>query len=93
MSSKHLDPLPLSLSSSHQPEKVGELTRKQTTYDIWSYNASRSDNDSGRASGDLSVGEEMNSITCLLPRKSNQNTLYAGKVLTNSKLHLLRNIF
>ncbi|KAK2460684.1 hypothetical protein APHAL10511_007154 [Amanita phalloides] len=71
LSVKHLDSVSLSLSSS-RPGRVGELTRKQTTYDIWSCDASHPD----KVDGDM-YGEEMNSITCLLPRKS-KNAFYAA---------------
>ncbi|KAM6500972.1 hypothetical protein JOM56_003986, partial [Amanita muscaria] len=75
LSAKHLESVALSPSSSIHPSKLGELTRKETTYDIWSQ--------SPNANGDEALqqpicGEEMKSITCLLPRRSKGGGLYAA---------------
>ncbi|KAF8626288.1 hypothetical protein AX15_004959 [Amanita polypyramis BW_CC] len=77
---KHLDLVSLSLSSSRGPSKIGELSRKHATYNIWSCDVSQPGEKLSKIDGDESLvcGEEMNSVTCLLPRKSKKNALYAA---------------
>ena len=58
--------------SSSKSGRIGELTRKHATYDIWSI-----------GDDDTPVGgEEIKSISCLLPRKSKKGRLYPGKSFT-----------
>ena len=61
--------MPIS-STKSQSTRVGVLKRKHTTFDIWSV---------GLNDGEQPVGgEEMKSLSCLLPRKKKKGDLYPG---------------
>ncbi|KIY46443.1 hypothetical protein FISHEDRAFT_66462 [Fistulina hepatica ATCC 64428] len=61
------------LPNSHQSTRVGTISRKRTTYDIWSIGS-----DVGVEDDDVRLlsGEEITSLSCLLPRKSKKGKLY-----------------
>ncbi|KAJ7611728.1 hypothetical protein FB45DRAFT_803788 [Roridomyces roridus] len=73
---KHLKTAQISLSpaakrDSKKTEKMGTLPRTKVTYDIWSVGDDAPD--------DLPVGgEEIKSLSCLLPRKSKKGKLYVA---------------
>jgi hypothetical protein len=68
---KYLQGLEISLpTSSSKSTKVGSLKKKHATFDVWSMGKETSD--------DAPIaGEEINTLTCLLPRKK-KGTLVAG---------------
>ncbi|KAG6897873.1 hypothetical protein C0992_009671 [Termitomyces sp. T32_za158] len=62
------------LRSAKQSARVGTLDRKHATFDIWSVGE-----DGGWDGGEQDVsigGEEIKSLSCLLPRKSKNGTLF-----------------
>ncbi|KAH6919216.1 hypothetical protein BKA70DRAFT_1249548 [Coprinopsis sp. MPI-PUGE-AT-0042] len=70
---KYLQGLEISLpSSSSKSTKVGSLKKKHATFDVWSMGSEASD--------DVPIaGEEINTLTCLLPRKK-KGTFVAGSI-------------
>ena len=60
-------------------EETGTITRKHATYDVSSATPGVD-----RAAGGA---EEMQSISCLLPRQADQGTLYKGKYLHLTYTH------
>ncbi|KAJ3570327.1 hypothetical protein NP233_g4478 [Leucocoprinus birnbaumii] len=73
---KHLEGLSLDLSgTSGVTNQIGSLKRKHTTYDIWSLGEA-ADEDKLVDASTIVGGEEIKSISCLLPRKSKKGKLY-----------------
>ncbi|KAI6017438.1 hypothetical protein EDC04DRAFT_3144368 [Pisolithus marmoratus] len=62
----HLDGLEIDQPVSPRTARVGSLTRKNAAYDIWS---------AGDDETDLIGGEELRSLSCLLPRKKRKGKL------------------
>ncbi|KAG6883618.1 hypothetical protein C0993_005127 [Termitomyces sp. T159_Od127] len=61
--------------SKTETARIGTLRRKHATFDIWSMPSSASSSFS--SSDDTAIGgEETQSLSCLLPRKSRQGILY-----------------
>ncbi|KAF9453712.1 hypothetical protein P691DRAFT_719171 [Macrolepiota fuliginosa MF-IS2] len=75
---KHLEGLSLDLPSSSSKKgkqtttRVGTLNRKHNSYGIWSLGG----DDSTPADTSMVGGEELKSLSCLLPRKSKKGRLY-----------------
>ncbi|KIJ63359.1 hypothetical protein HYDPIDRAFT_29611 [Hydnomerulius pinastri MD-312] len=63
---KHLEGLEVDPPSSSRTARVGGLTRKNSTYDVWSI----ADDDT-----DVIGGEELRGVSCLLPRKKKKGKL------------------
>lgn len=69
---QYLENLQIQMPMSSRPSQstcVGTVKRKLTTFDIWSVG-----NDNEQSVG----GEEMKSLSCLLPRKKMKGKLYPG---------------
>jgi hypothetical protein len=67
----HLDSLQLDEPSSSRAGIIGSLKRKNNTYNVWSLGQESDDN--------LGVGgEEIKSLSCLLPRKKKDGKLFLG---------------
>ncbi|KAF8955562.1 hypothetical protein BDZ97DRAFT_1856886 [Flammula alnicola] len=64
---KYLENLKVEVPSSSKSACIGTIKRKHTTFDIWSVG-----NDDSQPIG----GEEIKSLSCLLPRKSKKGKLY-----------------
>ncbi|KAH7928156.1 hypothetical protein BV22DRAFT_1083499 [Leucogyrophana mollusca] len=66
---KHLDGLQIDEPTSSRSARVGTLTKKNMTFDIWSV----ADDDE-----DTVGGEELRGLSCLLPRRKKQCKLYTA---------------
>ncbi|KAF5349666.1 hypothetical protein D9756_008960 [Leucocoprinus leucothites] len=84
---KHLEGLSLDLSAKtlttstkgkRVTSRIGALKRKHTSYDIWSLGDEDTNNEAGSSSIVNVGGEELRSLTCLLPRKSKNGKLYTA---------------
>ncbi|KIM49608.1 hypothetical protein M413DRAFT_438785 [Hebeloma cylindrosporum] len=64
---KHLEGISIDIPSSSKSARIGTIQRKRTTFDIWSV---------GDDQTHLVGGEELKSLSCLLPRKSKKGKLY-----------------
>ncbi|KAG8217136.1 hypothetical protein J3R82DRAFT_5194 [Butyriboletus roseoflavus] len=67
---KHLNGFEIDPPSLSQTTRVGCLTRKTTSYDVWSI---------GDDDAEVAGGEELRGLSCLLPRKRKKGKLYIGK--------------
>ncbi|PFH53571.1 hypothetical protein AMATHDRAFT_45438 [Amanita thiersii Skay4041] len=100
---KHLDSVSLTLppdspSPSQKPLKAGQISRKHTTYDVWSTTQNASQIASlpeTDAEGDgldtFAFAEEMKSLYCLFPRKSKGDFLtceYTAYFCSNATFQL-----
>ncbi|KAH7890085.1 hypothetical protein F5I97DRAFT_1850037 [Phlebopus sp. FC_14] len=63
---KHLEGLQIDPPPSSRTARVGNLTRKNTTFDVWSI---------GDDDADCVGGEELRGLSCLLPRKKKRGKL------------------
>ncbi|KAL1685270.1 hypothetical protein GGG16DRAFT_66650 [Schizophyllum commune] len=84
---KHLEGAVMSASSHSKfsrTGKVGSLSRKHTTYDIWSLAETDYENaDPEEAASTPVGGEEQRALSCLLPRRKRKGDLYlAPKPIT-----------
>ncbi len=66
---KHLDKVEVTFSASSQTACIGTLNRKYSSFDIWSM---------GEGDEQPVGGEEIKSLSCLLPRKGKRGELYPG---------------
>ncbi|KAF8589693.1 hypothetical protein K439DRAFT_1612496 [Ramaria rubella] len=73
---KHLDGLEIPQLESSQGDRLYSLERKRAKYDIWSVDSSRADPSQDENDERPSRGEEMKTLTCLLPRKKKKGKLY-----------------
>ncbi|KAI0737980.1 hypothetical protein C8Q80DRAFT_1125075 [Daedaleopsis nitida] len=64
---KYLEDIKIEAASSHKTTRVGSINRKTTTYDVWSLG----DDDTEAVGGD-----ELRSVSCLLPRRRKAGKLY-----------------
>ncbi|KJA21031.1 hypothetical protein HYPSUDRAFT_55692 [Hypholoma sublateritium FD-334 SS-4] len=64
---KHLDKLEVTFSTSSQTACIGTLNRKYSSFDIWSI---------GDGDEQPVGGEEIKSLSCLLPRKGKKGEFY-----------------
>jgi len=71
---KHLNGASFDAPSSSSTHTLGQVKRKHEAYDLWSL-GDRGDND---VDHDQIGGDEMNGLSCLLPRKSKGGKLYLG---------------
>ena len=82
---KHLESAELSASSHSKysrPGKVGYLSRKHTTYDIWSLAETDYENaDPEEAASTPVGGEELRALSCLLPRRKRKGDLYLSALI------------
>jgi hypothetical protein len=74
---KHLNGASFDAPSSSSTHTLGQVKRKHEAYDLWSL-GDRGDND---VDHDQIGGDEMNGLSCLLPRKSKEGKLYLGENL------------
>ncbi|KAG8217118.1 hypothetical protein J3R82DRAFT_5152 [Butyriboletus roseoflavus] len=70
---KHLNGLEIDPPLS-QTARVGSLTRKTTSYDVWSI---------GDDDAEVAGGEELRGLSCLLPRKRKKGKLYIAPKLVS----------
>lgn len=63
--------------------RVGTLARKHATFDVWSL-GEKADEEDDNDGADVG-GEEIKSLSCLLPRKSKNGNLYPGKTVSSKK--------
>ncbi|KAF9533677.1 hypothetical protein CPB83DRAFT_757527 [Crepidotus variabilis] len=76
---KHMENLKIDFPSrTTHSTCVGTLQRKVASFDIWSIGSSDDKNI------ELPVGEEIKSISCLLPRKKKKGKLYPGEFSVDS---------
>ncbi|KAF9784357.1 hypothetical protein BJ322DRAFT_981432, partial [Thelephora terrestris] len=71
---KHLNDAVFNAPSSSSTHTLGQIKRKHETYDLWSL-GDRGADDVDR---DQIGGDEMNALSCLLPRKSKDGKLHLG---------------
>jgi hypothetical protein len=69
---KHLENLSLETEEHSKTTRVGTLKRKHAAYDVWSVGNGDENDDN------FVGGEEMKSLSCLLPRKKKGNHLRIG---------------
>ena len=80
---KHLDNVRISTPLSSRTDKVGSVTRKQhTAYDIWAIDPRTSESEDTEH-GYVGIGEELRTISVLLPRAKRSGKLYLGKFCIN----------
>ncbi|KAF9480892.1 hypothetical protein BDN70DRAFT_856166 [Pholiota conissans] len=65
---KYLENIKVDIPSSSKSARIGTLTRKHMSYDIWSVGDDADNLPTG--------GEEIKSLSCLLPRKGKKGALY-----------------
>jgi hypothetical protein len=76
---KYLDNLTLQLPSSSRSGKLGTLSKKGVTYDITSFPSSASLSQDLQTQAAAPFGaEELDSLSCLLPRKKKGAKLFVG---------------
>ena len=66
---KHLDGLEIAPPVSSRTARVGSLTRKNVTHDVWSI---------GDDDADVMGGDDVRGLSCLLPRKKKKGKLCLG---------------
>ena len=66
------------LKSSKKSSPMATLVRKHATFDIWSMGEDDNNNDDADAKVG-GGGEEIKTLSCLLPRKSKKGKLYPGE--------------
>ncbi|KAJ3553067.1 hypothetical protein NM688_g3821 [Phlebia brevispora] len=76
---KHLEGLKLDAPSSSKTARTGSLTRKHTTYDVWSL---------GEDGDELVGAEETKNFTCILPRKRKSGKLFTAPEITTRHIVL-----
>ncbi|TBU26084.1 DNA-directed RNA polymerase I subunit RPA34.5-domain-containing protein [Dichomitus squalens] len=67
LKAKHLENVKIELPSSSNTTRLGTIDRKSTAYDVWAL---------GDAEADVVGGDELQAVSCLLPRRKKGGKLY-----------------
>jgi hypothetical protein len=77
---KHLDNVHISAPPSSRTGKVGSLTRKHhASYDIWAIDPRTGESEATEHDHSRIGGEELRTISVLLPRAKKNGKLYLGE--------------